>query len=275
MYRLRTYANKIFRCALYVFLSISAFLSAADQLIFETSTLSAIKEHLSDSTLIVFDIDNTLLEPVQALGSDQWAWGRLKELKAKGLSESEAFQQTMKEWREVHAITKVRSPESMTPELIQELQNKGYPLIALTTRAPEDADVTIRELLELGINLTRSSLLNQSLDLPLNKHAQFKEGILFISLDNKKGIALKEFLNKIGYHPQKVIFIDDKLSHIQDVQEACVSLDIGCVGIRYSATDQRVKAYDCHLAERQWFFLHNLLSDDEAALLTKGKTGIE
>lgn len=260
-----------FRCAFYVLLSVSSTLVAAEHLIVETNTFSDVKKYLEDDVLIILDIDNTLIEPTQGLGSDQWAWSRVKALSAKGVPEPEAFAQTMEEWREIHARTGVRSLESMTPEIIQDLQAKGYPMMALTTRAPEDAAITSRELHEVGIDLARTSVLDHSLELSLKRKAQFKEGILFISLDNKKGVALKEFLNKIGYHPKKLIFVDDKLSHIKDVEAACDSLDINYVGIRYAAADEHVKAFDPQIAELQRFFLHHILSDEDAALLKKEK----
>jgi len=231
------------RYLLGIFCMAAISLSGADCLLVESSKLSTINEHLTENVLIVLDIDNTLVESVEELGSDQWTWERIKQLKSLGASGDEALEQTMREWREIHLTIPVKTPEDNAAALIRELQEKGYPIIALTTRGPEDATVTLRELRIVGIDLNHTSIAKHDLEIELKKPALYKNGILFISLFNKKGVALKTFLQKLNYQPQKIIFVDDKLSHIQDVAEACTVLDINYIGIRYGACDQRVKSF--------------------------------
>jgi len=215
-------------------------LQTAWGLILETETLADIHGYLEEKTLVIFDIDNTLIAPIGILGSDQWAWARVKELKAKGLSEKEAFHQTMEEWRQLHANMKMQTLEKDTAALVQNLQALNYPLIALTTRTPEDASLTRRELVQVGIDLKRTAIADGPLELALQEKAAFIDGILFISLENAKGDALKEFLHQTAYLPAKIIFIDDKLSHIKSVEKACFSLGLDFVGLRYGAADNQL-----------------------------------
>ncbi len=238
-----------------------------NSLVIETNRLSQIKEHLEEEVLIVFDIDNTLIEPMQKLGSDQWAWNRVRELNAMGIDESNAFMQTMDEWRQIHRITKMQTLEKDTPDIIKELQSQGYLIIGLTTREPQDADLTIRELKEVGIDLASTAISDENRDIQLKKMARFTQGILFTTLENKKSIALKEFLNQVQYRPKKLLFVDDKLSHVKDLEEFCEREKIDYIGVRYGVSDSHVAAFDPVIAKLQWFFLQHILSDEEAKVL--------
>lgn len=260
--------NIIFKYLICVFLSVNTFVFCASSLIIESNKMSDFMQYLSNNTLIVLDIDNTLIEPVQSLGSDQWAWNRVKKLNVNGLSEQEALKKTSGEWCQVHAITKVRTLEDNTSVLIENLQNQNYSFIALTTRHPKYAEVTFRELNDVGIDFANTSMKIKNCELP-EKNIKVKEGIIFISLENRKGDVLKEFLQKNEYYPKKIIFVDDKLEHVKDVAEACMQLDIDFVGIRYGGADAHVASFDPGIAEMQQFFMHNILSDEEAAILIK------
>lgn len=44
-----------------------------------------------------------------------------------------------------------------------------------------------------------------------------ESNVIFISSDYKKSEAILEILNKYNYEKDKIIFIDDKISHVEDV----------------------------------------------------------
>lgn len=46
-----------------------------------------------------------------------------------------------------------------------------------------------------------------------------KENCIFISSDYKKSEVIKEIMNKNNYNKNEMIFIDDKVAHIKDVNE--------------------------------------------------------
>jgi FMN phosphatase YigB (HAD superfamily) len=252
----------LLKLTLFLLLSSASFLTASSSLTVETKRLSDITNYLEDKILVIVDIDNTLIEPSQQLGSDQWAFSRVVELKKSGLSDQVAFSQALAEWRFIHSFTRVQTPEITTAALIHDLQARGYALMGLTTRFPEDAPMTQRELRDVNIDLSRSSVTKDAVDIPLKPPVQFAGGILFVTLLNKKGEALKAFLSEIDFHPKKILFIDDKLSHVKDVEEACLSMGIDYIGIRYGGSDARVAAYDHQMAEIQRLFLYHFLSDD-------------
>lgn len=45
------------------------------------------------------------------------------------------------------------------------------------------------------------------------------ENCIFISSEHKKSEAILEIINKNNYEKDKILFIDDKISHIKDVNE--------------------------------------------------------
>lgn len=239
-------------------------LAAAESLVFETDKLSDLYPYLEEDVLVIFDIDNTLIEPAQTIGSDQWSWNRAKELMAKGVPEEDAFDQTNREWRKIHSLTKVQTMEADTAHIIRDLQEQGYCLMGLTLRAPQNEAMTRRELKDVGINLSHTCVQDETLHFQLEKEALFSEGVLYTSIANKKGFTLNAFLNEIGHRPGKIIFIDDKLSHVKDVEKTALALDIPYIGIRYSAGDKRLASFNPRLAELQWHYLHHILTDEEA-----------
>jgi hypothetical protein len=67
--------------SLFFFLGISFFLpSSLSSLIRECSTIRDVIAEIQPDTLVVFDIDNTLLRPCQMLGSDEWFYYYIKKM---------------------------------------------------------------------------------------------------------------------------------------------------------------------------------------------------
>ena len=79
----------------------------------------------------------------------------------------------------------------------------------------------------------------------------YKRGILF-SGNNDKGQSLDCFFDVMDYHPEMVIFVDDKMMHLLSVEKALEAHCIPFVGIRYSGCDERVRNFDPAKSEAQW-----------------------
>ena len=74
-------------------------------------------------------------------------------------------------------------------------------------------------------------------------------------------------------HAPCIIFIDDKLSHIQDIVEECQSQGVECIGIRFSGADEAVKNFDPTIAEIQWDIFPVMITDDEARVYMRENIG--
>jgi len=270
IYSTRGIAMKALR--LCVVLLATAWAGTAAAEIVETMHFDTLKEYVDNETLIVLDIDNTLLETKQALGSDQWFYHHFKDYIAQGMSSEEALERALPEWEAIQNLTDVQLVEPGTAQTVAALQEKGYTVIGLTTRGLGMSKLAVQQLKKLGINLVTTAptkeqvfFINEHEMYPNDPHGViFHQGILFTS-GSHKGHAFSTLLEKLDLHPKKVVFINDKASHLKPVEEACVAKGIPFVGLRYGATDARVKGYNHEVGRLQWKAFGQILSDEVAA----------
>ena len=99
-------------------------------------------------TLIVFDIDNTLLKMNQDLGSDAWYNWQSDLLKGppSNFSVAKDVPGLLKVQRLIYDLGGMTPPEPSTPELVADLRRQGYPVMMLTGRGPDMMSPTLREL---------------------------------------------------------------------------------------------------------------------------------
>lgn len=259
------------RVALFLCLNFFCLSSGLQSEIIETLQLKEILTHVDEGALVVFDIDNTIMEASHTLGSDQWYTYRLEALKKNGLSAEEAFEKALASWRDMQFQANMRLVESDTPTLIQQLQEKGIALIALTTRGFEVAEPTMRPLHEWGIYMERTAPLKKDHEFSLgNTAVHYNKGILFTS-GSHKGKALWALLEEANYYPKKILFINDKHSHLIPVEETLSEKAIPFVGFRYSATDERVNSFNAEIAEIQLEFYGKILSDEAAQAILEAR----
>jgi phosphoglycolate phosphatase-like HAD superfamily hydrolase len=222
-------------------------------------------------TLVVFDIDSTILEAAQTLGSDAWYYTVRDRWIAEGMDKAEANKKILDQWREVQRETKVLAVEPGTPDLIKKLQDKGIKTIALTARGFEIADVTAKQLLSIGVDFGRRSLGMKDFGVKSKGgDARYRKGIVFCGgLKIDKGLILNAVLAKARLSPKKVIFVDDKKYNVDAVDGALKSKGIDCNCVRYGAADQSYKTYNQAVADVEMEFFGKILSDDAAGAILK------
>jgi hypothetical protein len=183
-----------------------------------------------EETLVLCDIDNTLIRASQYLGSVQWSEDLKTKLERGGMSEKEVKQLESVLWQSVQPHVSVELVDLETPGVIKSLQNKNVRVLGLTARSPEEADYSARQLSSLDIDL-QSPFFKDNQSLSLETAALYKNGILFSTPLNKKSEVLLAFLEKNRLLFKRIIFIDDKLHHVQDVVDAAERRGISCLGI--------------------------------------------
>lgn len=235
-------------------------------LIVETNSIESVKTHADPNTLILFDIDNTLIEPVQELGTDQWFEHRIMEYKALGLPSGEAKEKALSEYVAIHSITKVKPVEKITPSFIAQLQQEGYVCMGLTSRGLSLATRTVEQLKSVGIELTQTAPSKEDFYFTNHHGVLYRAGILFAS-GTHKGNALVKLLHHLHLIPEKIVFIDDKLQQLKDTQKALENDGIAFVGLRYGFLDEKVANFRKVVADIQFAHFGHILSDEEAALL--------
>ncbi len=237
-------------------------------IIIETAHFSDIVPYANSKTLILLDIDDTLLLPTQTLGTDIWFQYRIKQNLDKGLSDSLALEKSIAEWESIRLISEVKVVEEGIASIIKNLQSKNFNLMGLTTQGLALATCTVNQLNSLEIDLSKTA---PSCDdhYFINKHGVlFRKGILFTA-GTPKGDALLKLLDIIDISPERIVFINDKATHLKDVEDAVTSKGFEFIGLRYNYGDARVAQFSKEIADVQWSCstFEHILSDDEAAKL--------
>ncbi|MEI6242762.1 MAG: DUF2608 domain-containing protein, partial [Chlamydiota bacterium] len=73
--------------------------------------LEDVLKHAKSNTLIIFDLDNTLICPAQMLGSNEWFEYQVQKNKQNGHSSEMATKKTLQEWLQVITQTSVTTVE--------------------------------------------------------------------------------------------------------------------------------------------------------------------
>ena len=233
-------------------------------LVFESPRLTDILEEVDEQTLIISDIDNTLIYAGQQLGSPQCSDYFFEKFKQLGLSEQEASDMEMARWMMIQSFIKVKPVDEQADQVFQQLQEKGIPIIALTAREPKESIVTHHQLTSIAIHIKNVLASDESFEIPTKFPSKYDQGIIFCGFDNSKGRVLTAFLKQINFNPRKIIFIDDKLKHIEDVEKVVESMGIEYVGMRFSGSDQRIAELDPKIVDLQWTFFPKIISDEKA-----------
>lgn len=229
----------------------------------EVMEYQSFAEHAQPKTLLITDIDNTLIAPAQELGSDPWFRKRLTHYKNNGYGEQEALEKALVEWEGVQNITTVQLVEKTIPQILHSLQEKKFIIIGLTTRSLNLANRTIQQLQSVDIDLNLTAPSRDDIFLTTPHPILFRKGILFTS-GSHKGVSLRKLLETLNYFPEKIVFINDKGSHLKPLEEECEKLGIEFIGLRYGYHDEKVKNFRPEIADVQFEKFSNILSDQEA-----------
>jgi len=248
-------------------LSLSIFLSTClNAQIIEIKNFGEIEKHVTPDTLLLLDIDDTLLIPAQMLGCDEWFQCRWQHYQNEGFSKSDSLEKSLAEWEAIRHLTKMEIVESGTEEIVAKLQDQKFTVMGLTTQGLALATRTEQQLNENAIDLTLTAPSDHDHYLTVNEHGVlFRNGVLFTS-GTHKGKALFGLFKQLGYTPKRIVFINDKATHLQAVEVIAEEQGVEFIGLRYAYSDTRKAAFSREVANYQ--FLHStftqLLSDAQA-----------
>ncbi len=212
--------------------------SLANAYVVEAQKMSDVLSHVTKRSWVVFDLDNTVMEPPQTLGSDQWFEHMVHELGS--------VKSALALWERVQSVTTMKPVERTTPALIRQLQRRGLTVFALTARPASLDAVTRKQLATMGVNFSK---------------------IVSIGPTTSKGQALVSELMNSSSTPEKVLFVDDKEKHVRTVEAALDAMGMKNVEFRYGAVDAKVHSFDAAVAQEQLEVFESegiLLSDEEA-----------
>lgn len=244
----------------------------------EVTKMAAIKAAVQPGTVLVFDIDNTLVEASQMYGSDQWfeslVMNGIAEGKKLGLPEAEVKKRAVKRaieiWQPVQKVTTVQPVENETASIVEGFQQQGFCTMGLTARPLEIEEATQRHLRSAGVNLAGGCKMPEQMKgFESKPDVGWYNGVLFVGPGNDKGESLVHFLKSNGVEAKRIVFVDDKTRNTDSVERACTKAGLDCVNFRYGAADRRVKKFDPKIAEIQAQLFGKILSDEDAARISR------
>ncbi len=241
---------------------------AANAEIVEISHMDQVYNYLKPNTLIIFDIDNTILEPVQTLGSDQWFRHRIAYWIDHGIDPERALEKALSEWMAVQNITKVKLAEPETARIVKHLQDRGFTVMGLTTRGLGMSTRTNEQLKTIGVHLETSAPVKQDVFFMNQRGVLMRGGTLFTA-NTHKGKALFKLLDQIDYLPKMILFVNDKRSHIVPIEETASKRGIPFIGLRYGFLDEKVKNFNGDVTAVEFENFGRILSDNEAEEILK------
>lgn len=229
-------------------------------------------EYLDKDSLVVFDVDHTLLVPTDLLfapSGEQHLAHLQKKLQERGIDKDRI-------WSLIALQGKVCLIDPKILNILATLKEKNIKTIALTAiptgrigLVPSMEIWRVNQLTSLGIDFGWSFHIDS---IVFNEFTGkgcipvYKQGVL-ASARHPKGQILCAFLKQIGWRPSRVFFVDDRLDFIDSVEEALSRENIEHTSFHYTAATDSKKKFDQQIADFQFeYLLKNdiWLSDDEA-----------
>ena len=246
------------------------FFTALQAKIFEIQNFKQVISYLDKETILILDIDDTLLITEHMLGCEEWRLDRLKKCEKK-MDPLEAFEKSLAEWEAIRHLSKMEIVEPGTEVIVRDLQTQGYSIMALTTQGLALATRTSQQLKANGFDLTLTAPFDEDCFFTLKHHGVlYRNGILFTS-GRPKGEAFFQCCEKMNYQPKRIVFVNDRESHLEDLEKTANLKRVEFIGLRYAYSDAKKASFCPEIAEFQ--FTHSsfdrIVSDEEAKIQCK------
>jgi hypothetical protein len=258
---------------------------AVSQIVKVTDLAAAIEQAKAlplRSTLVIFDIDDTLLTATEFFGSDKWYdWQRGRALSPDGqpLSTDEADKVSclFDTLGITYEIATNRPTQENMAALVNQLDND---LLLLTARSGNYRAATKRELSRSGIDFSDKSLSPKDVGYHYDftnsgrtATMSYVDGVFMVQ-GMDKGVLLLDLLARVGKNYQAVVFVDDKTHNIDNMAKALKGANIDYYGFQYTKIDKTVSQQEVKHAQEAANDLTKLLNHhfvDRAQLITNGQ----
>jgi hypothetical protein len=188
------------------------------------------------NSLILWDLDNTLIRSTHELGSDSWFTHMMTHVIQKTKNDPRACRMAIDIYNHVQHHTKTTCTEPDIIKIIHRLRIIGIPQLIITARGKELKDTTL------------SQLKDNFLDFSAKE-------IIFCSGQNK-GECLEQVLKKRQMRPKHILMIDDKKSHLEHIKETASKFGIAYHGFHYRYLEPLLAGFNMHAACYQLSLLH-------------------
>lgn len=237
------------------------------------------------STLVLFDVDATITVPGSPMlwanvikNHSQWLEQLYDEVFKKS-ERSKEYLQSIWQDQEIPALV-----ESDIVHIIANLQERKVPVFALTAIMTGShysisslTEWRYAKLKQVSIDFTHEDFSDHVFtNLPVHneQYPLFYKGILFSTVVSK-GDVLGAFLDRIEWEPTLVIFFDDNLMRVQEVESEMTKRKIPFIGYHYHGIECLADRLDKEIAAFQLNYLvqhEHWITEDEASILLKAKS---
>lgn len=185
-------------------------------------------------TLVLFDIDDVLINTIGDFGGFRWWEHRIEELVKNGSTYESAIDRMNKFYLKLQPYLRYTPIEKTTVATFTAIQQLGVTVMGLTGRAQGTAPLTYKELSDLGIQFSSE------------KSIIFCDGLC-------KGEKLDLFLTSMQEQPRQIIFVDDLVKNLLAVNAMLQKQrpSIKFIGLFYSHI-KTFTSYDPAQAEAEW-----------------------
>jgi len=204
----------------------------------------------SDALLVVTDVDDTLLRTDQYLGSHAWFVWQADLLRQDPTSRSLAarsFDGLLAAQELIYSLGRMHPSQPELPSLVEDLQNRGIRVIALTSRGFDLRDATHRELGRNGYDLSRNPVpprpgfagddpfppyhpgnLRAARLTPAEaarfglgepRPVSYRNG-LYMTAGQHKGAMLRCLMARTGWSFRALVFLDDQPANVRAMANA-------------------------------------------------------
>ena len=180
------------------------------------------KESDLKNTLVILDLDDTVITSPEGqwLGRSEMFYDLLNnELKAHPTKSRKEIAETIDPLLiEVYKRVPVILTDKQLPRVIEQYKNRGAIVIGMTARGHSLWDATVEQLNRTGVKFSNISSY-KPITIDKNRQIRFQDGIVMVSHGNTKGEALEALVisKNLPYNYDKIIMIDDKQSHLNNV----------------------------------------------------------
>ncbi|HJM68665.1 MAG TPA: DUF2608 domain-containing protein [Candidatus Babeliales bacterium] len=206
--------------------------------IIETNNLEDILGHVTKNSVVLFDLDNTLVQPKNTyVGSDPWFTELFKKEKDVNLALADYCLGLI--------LVELQPVANNTIKVLNKIKKSGVPTIGFTARNFYISSITIEYLKDIGITFNGPGIPKHKFVYYSHKDhpSIYQDGIFFCG-PNEKEAVVPFFIKEFPQKPNKIVFVDDKLKNLETVKKIVDKMGLDFVGFRYGACDEYTKKFD-------------------------------
>lgn len=277
--------NKFSKVSILLFALFCATEQNGIQTIDSFAQAEAVLNVANQKTIVVFDIDDTLIIPVDAI-AQKWfglspegqQFNKILGQYVKTKNNPRQYWETMLE--KIKSKTKFRLIEERAAPLIKRLQKRNVKVIALTNSEtgagmiiPSWQAWRFNGLKDVGVDLSSTfnvQEINLAQLIKSDRAPMYYKGILLAD-DVDKGIVLGAFLDVIHFVPDRIIFFDDQEKQVRSVEKMANARGIPFDGFVYMGVSKLAHTYDPAIVQLQlrYLMLDVYITEDQARQLLK------